>query len=298
MMKLVSVVIPCYNHGAYLSEAVDSVLGQSYPHLEIIVVNDGSTDPDTKTLLAHFDRPSCRVLHTDNQGLSAARNNGIRQSKGEYVCCLDADDKYHPDYFAKAVSVLDGDESRQYGAVAAWVRFFGSNTTLWKTVGSNSPGFAPFLQGIRNNLQSATMFRRRCWEEIGGFDESMTRGYEDWDFWLSMLELGYQWFCLEEELIYYRQKERSMVIDADEVRPSLLATLVKKHQKFYREYMTDILLARDRDIRTLEEENRILTEGLMTIETAGQKGVRKRALASQNSRLRQVLRKGFRFLKP
>ncbi len=158
------------------------------------------------------------MLQTINQGLSAARNYGVRATKGEYICCLDADDKYHPDYFSKAVAVFEFDEESIYGAVPAWVQFFGSKNTLWKTIGSNSEGFEPYMQGLRNNIQSATMFRRRCWEQIGGFDESMTFGYEDWDFWIKMLDLNYQWFCLEEPLIYYRQKDQSMVTQADEMR--------------------------------------------------------------------------------
>ncbi|MCK5686090.1 glycosyltransferase family 2 protein, partial [bacterium] len=183
-MKLISVVIPCYNHGVYLEEAVESVLAQSYQHFEIVIVNDGSTDSYTNNLLRSFSRPRCSVLHTDNRGLSAARNYGIRASKGEYICCLDADDKYHHDYFKKAVAILDNDKALTYGAIPSWVQFFGSSNTLWKTLGNNCKEFAPFQQGLRNNIQSATMFRRICWEQIGGYDEAMTMGYEDWDFWI------------------------------------------------------------------------------------------------------------------
>jgi glycosyltransferase involved in cell wall biosynthesis len=259
-MKLISVVIPCYNHGVYLEEAVESVLSQSYQHFEIVIVNDGSTDPYTNELLNSFERPQCRVLYTDNQGLSAARNHGIRATGGDYVCCLDADDKYHPDYFRKAVSVFDHDDGLRYGAVPAWVQFFGSNNILWRTLGSNSKGFAPFLQGIRNNIQSATMFRRICWERIGGFDESMTLGYEDWDFWIKMLNLDYRWFCLEEPLIYYRQKDKSMVTRADEVRPQLLETLIQNNMEFYIKNLVPILLARDQEVLQLKKENKIFTE--------------------------------------
>lgn len=259
-MKLISVVIPCYNHGAYLEEAVESVLAQTYQHFEIVVVNDGSTDPYTIDLLHSFDKPKCRVHHTDNHGLSAARNSGIRVTEGDYICCLDADDKYHPDYFKKAIAILNEDEEDRYGAVPAWVQFFGTSDLLWKTIGNNSEGFAPFLQGIRNNIQSATMFRRICWEQIGGFDESMTLGYEDWDFWLKMLDLGYEWYCLEEPLIYYRQKEQSMVTQADELRPQILETLIRKHHGFYVKHLVPILLARDEEVHQLKEENRIVSD--------------------------------------
>ncbi len=263
--KLISVVIPCYNHGKYLNEAVESVLAQSYQHFEIIVVNDGSTDPFTLDLLNSFDKPKSRVLHTDNQGLSAARNNGIRSTEGDYICCLDADDKYHPDYFRKAVSVLDRDEDLQYGAVPAWVQLFGSSSVLWKTIGSNTVGFEPYLQGIRNNIQSATMFRKVCWEKIGGYDESMTLGYEDWDFWITMLDLGFEWFCLEEPLIYYRQKDQSMVTRANEMRPRLLKALISNNFDFYSKHLIEILKDRDNEVLQLKAENKDLMDQLAVV---------------------------------
>ena len=157
-MNRISVIIPCYNHGAYLDEAVDSVLAQNYGEVEIIIVNDGSTDTFTDQLLRSYDRPGCQVIHTPNGGLPSARNTGIKSSSGEYICCLDADDKYHPDYFGKAAQVFDSDEDHVYGAVAPWVRFFGTTNSLWKTVGSNIQGFSPHLQGVRNNFQSPRCF--------------------------------------------------------------------------------------------------------------------------------------------
>ncbi|MCP3929793.1 MAG: glycosyltransferase family 2 protein [Bacteroidetes bacterium] len=261
-MKLISVIIPCYNHGIYLEEAVDSVLSQSYQHFEIVIVNDGSTDKYTSDLLHSFEKPKCQVLHTNNQGLPAARNNGIKATKGEYICCLDADDKYHPDYFKKATAVLDKDDKQRIGAIPAWVQFFGSSNGLWKTIGNNSENFEPFLQGVRNNLQSATMFRRICWEQIGGFDESMTLGYEDWDFWIKMVDLEYEWYCLEEPLIYYRQKEQSMVTRADKTRPQILEAMITKNRDFYIKHLIDIFLELDKEIRLLKRENKILSDQL------------------------------------
>lgn len=294
-MKLISVVIPCYNHGEYLQEAVESVLSQSYSHVEIVIVNDGSTDPYTVDFLNSFSKPKCRVLHTDNQGLSAARNNGIKSTEGEYICCLDADDKYHPDYFSKAVSILDCDEEMKYGAVAAWVQMFGSSNIIWKTIGDNSTEFEPFQQGIRNNIQSATMFRRVCWESIGGFDESMILGYEDWDFWIKLLNHGYQWFCLEEPLIYYRQKEQSMVTRANELRPRLLKTLIENNQDFYVKNLVSILLARDGDVRQLKKDNKVLEDRLADFAGSSQVRTKDFGIFTLQRRIQGVLRRLFSF---
>jgi glycosyltransferase involved in cell wall biosynthesis len=255
---LVSVVIPCFNHGAYIGEAIESVQAQTYQHHEIVIVNDGSTDSYTNDLLNSLDIDGCRVLHTENCGLPAARNTGIRATTGKYICCLDADDRYHPDYFKKAVEIFDKDRNKRFGAVGAWVRFFGSNDILWKTIGSNTPGFAPFLQGLRNNLQSGTMFRKICWEQIGGYNETlieaMNSGYEDWDFWIRMLDKGYEWFCLEEPLIYYRQHEDSMVTKQDKNRSEILETLIRNNHGFYVKHMIPMLVSRDREVRDLQQE--------------------------------------------
>lgn len=267
--RLISVVIPCYNHGSYLEEAVESVLNQTYQDFEIVIVNDGSTDPFTIELLHSFDKPKCKVLATENQGLPAARNNGIRTTTGEYICCLDADDRYHPEYFMKAVAVFEDDSQQEFGAVPAWVRFFGNEDILWKTTGHNTPGFATYQQGLRNNIQSGTMFRRVCWEKIGGFDESMTSGYEDWDFWIKMLDRQYRWYCIEEPLIYYRQKEKSMVKDADQVREKLLETLINNNMGFYTKHFLPMLLERDHEVLMLQKENRMLVQQLEAALDAG-----------------------------
>ncbi len=259
-METISVIIPCYNQGKYLDEAVQSVISQSHPCNEIIIINDGSTDPFTVDLLSTYHRDKCRVIHTKNQGLPAARNTGIEQSTGEFICCLDADDKYAPSYFEKAMDVFSKDETSRYGAVTSWVQMFGAVENVWQAIGFNTEGFKPFFQATRNNIQSATMFRKTCWQEIGGYDESMLRGYEDWDFWLRMIDIGYQWYCIEEPLIYYRQKEHSMVKDADSIREKLLERIISKNRHFYEKYLTEILLERDKEVRIRDNEIAFLKE--------------------------------------
>src|SRR5262245_40475840 len=94
----VTVVIPCFNLGGFIDEAVDSVLAQTFDDYEIIIVNDGSTDAATNAKLAHYDRPRTVVYTTENQRLPRARNFGIEKGRGQYVCCLDADDLFAPTY--------------------------------------------------------------------------------------------------------------------------------------------------------------------------------------------------------
>src|SRR5438045_4325502 len=92
---LVSVVIPNYNYARYVGDAVDSVLGQTYADLEVIVVDDGSTDASRDVLLSYGD--SVKTISQQNQGVSAARNNGVAASRGEFVAFLDADDLWLPE---------------------------------------------------------------------------------------------------------------------------------------------------------------------------------------------------------
>ncbi len=106
-MSKVSVVIPCYNHGEYLDQAVESVLEQTFQDFEIIIVDDGSTDQSTIDLLKGYNKPKTYVIRTDNQGLASARNNGIKEAKGKYILPLDADDKIGKEYLEKAVKILD-----------------------------------------------------------------------------------------------------------------------------------------------------------------------------------------------
>ncbi|MCI5167028.1 MAG: glycosyltransferase family 2 protein, partial [Candidatus Electrothrix sp. GM3_4] len=108
-MPRVSVVIPCYNQGSFIDETIHSVLAQTWQYFEIIVVNDGSTDPFTVNHLQQLNFPKTRVLHTENQGLSSARNNGIREAQGEYILPLDADDRIGPTYLEQAIRLLDAD---------------------------------------------------------------------------------------------------------------------------------------------------------------------------------------------
>ena len=133
----VTVIIPCYNMGQYIDEAVDSVFAQTMQNFEIIIVDDGSTDQATTQLLSNYHRPNTRVLVTENQGLAAARNHAIRHANGEYLCALDSDDKLHPTYFEHATShwmVILPD------IVSSWVQCSASDA-LWKRCLRPPPAF-------------------------------------------------------------------------------------------------------------------------------------------------------------
>ena len=203
-MVKVSVIIPCYNQGCYVSEAVDSVLAQTFRDFEIIIVNDGSTDDKTNTILKTFKRDRTKVITTANQGLAAARNAGIAEAAGEYILPLDADDRIAPAYLEEGVSLLDSEA--EVGIVYSRARLFGAVNCEW-----NLPRYCLEEMVKDNIIFCSALFRRSDWETVGGYDPGMIYGWEDYDFWLSLIERGREVRRLDSHLFFYRVSADSMV---------------------------------------------------------------------------------------
>jgi len=202
-MPKVSVIIPCYNQGQYVNEAVDSVLNQSFRDFEIIIVNDGSTEHLTNQVLAEYSSDVIRVIHTRNQGLSSARNNGIRLARGEYILPLDADDKIGREYLEQAVLIMEGNPD--IGIVYCEAAFFGERSGLWCL-----PEYSVEKILCHNIIFCSALFRKCKWEKVGGYNINMVYGWEDWDFWLSLIELGLKVYRIPSVLFYYRVSKTSM----------------------------------------------------------------------------------------
>lgn len=247
-MPKVSAVIPCYNHGRFLDQAVDSVLAQTFRDVEIIIVDDGSTDPSTVELLEDYPAERAKVLRTPNQKASAARNQGIRNARGEYILCLDADDWFAPAFLEKAVPILDDDPKA--GAVTCYVEHFGR--VRRKLDEKDGGGLKTFL--IRNACHAGCLLRRRAWEEAGGFNVEMVDGYEDWDFWISVTEKGYVVRSIPEHLFHYRVAGDSRNIHADRKRPELVRQIVRNHLPSYRRYIREVVGAKEAEYQALNEE--------------------------------------------
>ncbi|WP_421658641.1 glycosyltransferase family 2 protein [Leptothermofonsia sp. ETS-13] len=194
---IVSVVMPCYNQGKYVDEAVGSVLNQTFQSFEIILINDGSTDEETNQILGNYQKPGVTVLHTENRGPAAARNTGIQYARGQYILPLDADDRIAPTYLEQAVRILD--ENPNVGIVYCEAEFFGEKTGKFDLPGFNFPGIL-----LGNMIFNSSFYRKADWEKVGGYKNDF-RGWEDYDFWLSLIELGREVVRIPEVLYYYRQ---------------------------------------------------------------------------------------------
>lgn len=227
MSPLVSVVIPCYNYGLYVEEAVDSCIASTFQDIEIIVVNNGSTDAHTNNVLARLNRPKTRVLRIErNIGLPYGRNFGIRHALGTYILPLDADDKIHPTLIEKSVRRLEA--KPEVGFVTSGMAYFGDEQWTWMP-----PPFDLKLLTQANIVLVCSMFRKKAWAEVGGYNETMLDGYEDWDFWLSLAEKGWKGDTIQEVLFFYRRHGRSMSYDAGLKHNEIVARIRANHPNLF-----------------------------------------------------------------
>jgi glycosyltransferase involved in cell wall biosynthesis len=195
------VVITSFNYGRFLEEAVDSVLGQTFKDLEVIVVEGGSTDGLSREIAANLQRERTTVLFQDRPTrVGANRNLGIAHARGKYVCCLDADDLLRPTYVEKAVFLL---ERYGYDVVSCALEFFGLRTGVVSIL--ERPTLRTILQA--NHVLTAAMFRRSFWVAAGGFRDATQQSHihEDWLFWVRLGAYGARFFNMTlDPLLHYR----------------------------------------------------------------------------------------------
>ena len=205
----VSIVIPCYNHGPMLCEALASVEEVRNENLlEVIIVDDGSSDPDTLRILRDVAEAGYRVVSQPNRRVSAARNTGIRLAKGEFILPLDSDNRLRDVYLKEGVSLLK--ENPNIGVLYADAEWFGEQTGRWQVQEFD------LLSLLRMNfIDVCALYRRTLWEEVGGYDEEMPwMGVEDWDFWLRVAAHGGTFVHLNKIGFDYRVRADSQFVEA------------------------------------------------------------------------------------
>ena len=238
----VQAVVTSFNQGSMILEAVQSLCAQTTPPAGIILVDDGSTDESSLRILAQIESdPSfcvpITVLRQPNGGVSAARNAGIGSAQAPLVLVLDGDDRLEPAYIEQVSGLLR--ERSGLVAASSWMRTFG---VLDATVCPAGGGITAFLS--RNCCPATHILRRGAWEQCGGYDETMRSGFEDWDFFLSLLEtVPEAWIgIVPEPLIDYRTAPASSNVRSMEKRLELMRFLIEKHIGSYREHITDAVL--------------------------------------------------------
>ncbi len=224
---LVSVIIPTYNHGRFVRQAIDSALDQTYPAVEVIVVDDGSTDGSGAMLdeIEARDR-RIRVVHKVNAGLSAARNTGIALARGAYINFLDSDDWLLPDKLSRQVAALEArpDVDLVFSDIA-YVDDADTETVI--DMGTGGPP-APFPDVLvyRNWFgPMVPLLRRRLVERVGGFDEAF-RAAEDWDYWYRCAQHT-PFLYLPGKVAMYRLHGEQMTRDDDRMATANLQFAAK-----------------------------------------------------------------------
>jgi glycosyltransferase involved in cell wall biosynthesis len=225
-MKLVSVVIPCYNPTRFLEETLASVRAQTYAPLEVILVNDGTDNPESLALLRSLAGGVDRCIDQENQGLAAARNVGFRAAQGAYVLPLDADDRIEPAFLAQCIAALEAHPEAAF--VYTDYRVFGDTHYVERL---SEYSLHHLLD--QNTLIYAALIRREDWARAGGYDDSMRLGYEDWDFWLRLAERERFGLHLPQALFEYRKSGRSLLTLAREHHQELVEKIRRNHPQLY-----------------------------------------------------------------
>ncbi len=218
----VTAVIPTFNYGRFLGEAIESVLAQTYPALEIIVVDDGSTD-DTAAVAAHY-RDRIRYERTPNRGVSAARNFAVSIARGDLIALLDADDRWLPHKLERQIPLFAANPD--LGMVHTGSRIFDHETgaVLCEVMPDESMDFHDILTWCSISLPSAVI-PRRVFAELGGFDEHFGSA-ADWEMWIR-IATKYQLHGCREILVEYRIHGRNMSGRAIEHYEDCMAVLDK-----------------------------------------------------------------------
>ncbi len=249
----VTFVIPCFNHGAFVAKAVDSALGQVDAAVRVVVIDDGSNDGTTRLACDRCAGDRVVVLHQENRGLPAARNRGAAESKSEFLVFLDADDWVAPRFVTKLHAALREEEA---GAAASahgngranrpgvvshvycQERLVEKGRGIWRV-----PEWDPVQMMITNLHPVTTLVKRECFEAVGGFDESMRDGYEDWDLWLRFVGRGWRGLRVREPLfVWRRHSDQTMVMHAVRNHRALYARIVEKHRALYDRHAGELVL--------------------------------------------------------
>ncbi len=239
---LIEAVITSYNQGDMILEAVQSVCAQTRLPQKIIIVDDGSTDANSLRVLKDIEHASdlpvpVSVYYQENKGVSSARNAGIQKSAAPMILVLDGDDRLEPDYIECVGQLLW--EHPFMVAASSWMHTFGALDAVICPDGGDISSF------LSHNCCPAThIMRREAFLKCGGYDETMRSGFEDWDFFLNMLETHPQ-ACIgivDKPLIQYRTAPASSNIKSMEKRLALMRGIIEKHMGSYQSHIADAIL--------------------------------------------------------
>ncbi|MEH2137453.1 glycosyltransferase [Nostoc sp.] len=234
--SIVSVCIPFYNCGHYISETLISVFASNYPDLEVIIFNDGSTDKKSLETLAVIEQiySNLKIIHSENLGVAAARNKMVEIASGEYIAFLDADDRVSPTFYAQAVKVLE--QYTNVGFVASWIKEFGDSEKVWVAWNTEFPYLL-----AHNTLGVCTVVRKAAYLATGGMKSLLAENLEDYECWINMCEKGWLGVVIPELHYFYRIRSDSRLQKSNREQLLYLYELIAAlHPQLYQDYGVEI----------------------------------------------------------
>ena len=235
---LVSVIVPCFNQGKYVKEAMLSVKNQTYANIECVIVNDGSTDNSLDEIIS-FCQTDNRFVYYDkvNEGVAIARNYAISHSHGEFILPLDADDKIAPEYIQEAINIFNCRPDVKL--VYSKVLLFGYINREFKL-----PEYDYSRLICSNHIVCTAMYRRSDYDNTEGYNSNLI-GWEDWDFWLCLLKPDDIVYRIDKYLFYYRIKKSSRNVDADKNISQIRRQIWENHKHLFSETYMDPTLCEE-----------------------------------------------------
>lgn len=292
----VTFVVPCYNHGRFVAEAVESALAQEGAEVGVVVVDDGSDDGETEAACAALPgRLGERVVvvRQENRGLPAARNRGARGAAGEYLAFLDADDTVAPGFAASLAAAIEGSGDERVSHAYCQETLTDRAHGTWRV-----PEWDAELLLITNLHPVTCLVRREAFEAVGGFDESMTEGYEDWEFWVRLSERGYRGVRVAEPLFFWRRHSPdTMVHGAVKKHDRLYGQIIERHRALYERSFEALArrcnsMLREFDCNWIDETGRPIPLQYLERKTGEAHGLEQRLQAAVREReeLRRLVR--------
>ena len=250
--RKIAIIIPCFNHGEFLAEAVASVSNLKRDDIELIVVDDGSTDERTRKELDRQCAQGIRVIRQENKGVATARNVGILASQAEYLFPLDGDDRLQPGWIDCGIEILDSDP--RVGVVYGDAQCFGTRTDRWQGGIFDADRLLYW-----NFIHVSALYRRSVWDQNSGYDGTMpVQGFEDWDFWVGALEHGWRFAYIPEVFFDYRRTQQSMSTHSVLFEEQTREFVARKHALLYRQAWLSLLRERQSVKRTFHNLQTLL----------------------------------------
>jgi len=234
---LLSVIIPYYNMGKYIRDALESIVKSTYPNKEIIIVNDGSNDSESIAVLYQIEKEyPVKIIHKQNEGLAKARNTGALYAKGEFITFLDADDMVEAEYYEYAINILKHYKNVDF--VGCWEEYFEGTKGVWPTWIPEPPYLL-----VHNTINSqGIVIRKKVFLLFGLNDPEMEYGLEDYEAVVRMISKGCRGVVIPKPLFKYRVRKGSMLREISRDGMIYLYTLlVKKNLEIYKNYAVDVI---------------------------------------------------------